>query len=129
MKALGEHIRELRERKALSLRQFAKELGGLSAAFISDVELGRRYPSDRVLTEMARILCVPVGDLRRHDPRAPVGDLKRLVEQEPEFGAAFRTIVNKNVSPQELLKLAEGKPRREPKLRGSLRRGSSSSPD
>lgn len=40
MKTLGQRIRELRETKDLSLREFAKQLGDLSAAFLSDVELG-----------------------------------------------------------------------------------------
>ena len=43
----GEMIRELRERKGISLRAVADELG-LSAPFISDLELGRRnWSKDR----------------------------------------------------------------------------------
>jgi transcriptional regulator with XRE-family HTH domain len=115
VKPLGEYIREIRERKALSLREFARRLGGLSAAFISDVELGRRYPSDRVLERMARVLEVSIEDLRSHDARPPVEDLKKLVHQQPAFGAAFRTVMDKNVSPEELLRLASGKPGRDRK--------------
>src|SRR5437588_601706 len=37
-KTLGERIRELRAEKDLSLREFAKKLGGLSAAFLSEIE-------------------------------------------------------------------------------------------
>ena len=55
MKPLGEYIRELRQQKDLSLRDFAKRLGGKSAAFISDIELGRRFPSDPVLEDIARV--------------------------------------------------------------------------
>src|SRR5260370_33454329 len=66
VKTLGQRIRELREAKDLSLREFAKKLGGLSAAFLSDVELGRRHPSDKVLADMARALGTRVDDLRRH---------------------------------------------------------------
>lgn len=44
VKTLGQRIRELRERDDLSLREFARKLG-VSAAFLSDVELGRRHPS------------------------------------------------------------------------------------
>jgi len=115
MKPLGEYIRELRQQKDLSLRDFAKRLGGKSAAFISDIELGRRFPSDPVLEEIARVLEVPLENLRQHDFRAPVEDLKKLAELEPAFGAAFRTIVDKQITPEDLLKLAEGKPKRDEK--------------
>jgi transcriptional regulator with XRE-family HTH domain len=115
MKPLGEYIRELRQQKDLSLRDFAKRLGGKSAAFISDIELGRRFPSDPVLEDIARVLDVPLENLRQHDFRAPVEDLKKLAEQDSAFGAAFRTIVDKQITPEDLLKLAEGKPKRDGK--------------
>jgi transcriptional regulator with XRE-family HTH domain len=113
MKPLGEYIREQRQKKDLSLRDFAKKLGGLSAAFISDIELSRRNPSDHVLEEMARVLDVPIEELRKHDIRPPMEDLKKLAAQEPAFGAAFRTIVDKQITPEDLLRLAEGKPKRD----------------
>jgi transcriptional regulator with XRE-family HTH domain len=107
LKTLGERIRELREGHELSLREFAAKLGGLSAAFLSDVELGRRHPSDKVLADMARILGVPVEELRKHDTRPPVEDLKRLATANPAYGLALRRIVEKRVSPEELMKLAD----------------------
>lgn len=113
MKPLGEFIREIRQQKDLSLRDLARRLGGKSAAFISDIELGRRFPSDQVLADIARVLDVSVENLRQHDFRAPVEDLKKLAEQQPAFGAAFRTIVDKQITPEDLLKLAEGKPKRD----------------
>src|SRR2546427_11406239 len=103
-KTLGERIRELRAEKDLSLREFAKKLGGLSAAFLSDVELGRRHPSDAVLADMARALGTTIDDLKQYDSRAPVEDLKRLSNMDPAYGFAFRKIVDKDVSPQELMK-------------------------
>jgi transcriptional regulator with XRE-family HTH domain len=89
MKTLGERIRELREEHDLSLREFAKKLGGLSAAFLSDIELGRRYPSDKVLVDMARVLKTTVEDLRKYDTRPPVDDLKRLITANPAYGLAL----------------------------------------
>jgi transcriptional regulator with XRE-family HTH domain len=112
MKSLGEYLREQRQGKDMSLRNLAKKLGGLSPAFISDIELGRRYPSDRVLENMAQVLDVAIEDLRKYDSRTPVENLKKLAEREPAFGAAFRAIVDKQISPEDLLKLAEGKPKR-----------------
>ena len=107
MKSLGERIHELREEHDLSLREFAAKLGGLSAAFLSDVELGRRHPSEKVLAEMARVLGTTLEDLRKYDTRAPVEDLKRLATANPAYGLALRQIVDKKVTPAELMKLAE----------------------
>jgi transcriptional regulator with XRE-family HTH domain len=109
VKTLGQRIRELREGKDLSLREFAKKLGGLSAPFLSDVELGRRYPSDKVLADMARVLGTTVSDLRSHDTRPPVEGLKRLTTSNPAYGLAFRRVIDEEVSPEDLLKLAKNK--------------------
>src|SRR5260370_33277004 len=107
MKTLGERIRELREEHDLSLREFAKKLGGLSAAFLSDIELGRRHPSEKVFGDMARVLKTTLEDLRRYDTRPPVEDLKRLVTADPAYGLALRKIVDQRVSTEEVMKLAE----------------------
>ncbi len=107
---LGERIRELREAQDLSLREFAGKLG-LSAAFVSDVELGRRYPSGKVLEAIAKMLGTPLEELEKHDTRAPVEGLKRLASSNPAYGLAFRTIVDKKINPEDLLKWAEKKGR------------------
>jgi transcriptional regulator with XRE-family HTH domain len=111
-KTLGQHIRELRENQDLALRELARKLH-VSAAFISDIELGRRNPSDKVLTEIARILRTPLEDLRKYDTRPPVADLRRLATSDPAYGYAFRQVIDKEVSPAELLELAEKKRKRE----------------
>ncbi|SRR6266404_974295 len=105
---LGERIRQLREEKDLSLREFAEKLG-LSAAFVSDIELGRRYPSKKVLADIARVLGTSVEDLLKYDTRAPVEGLKRLASSNPAYGLAFRTIVDNKINPEDLLKWAERK--------------------
>jgi transcriptional regulator with XRE-family HTH domain len=105
MKTLGERIRELRETKDLSLRELAKKLD-ISAAFLSDIELGRRYPSDGVLVKMARILDVTTDKLKTFDRRAPVDALKRIAASDPAYGFALRQIVEKKVSAEDLLKFA-----------------------
>jgi transcriptional regulator with XRE-family HTH domain len=105
---LGERIRELREAKDVSLREFATQLG-LSAAFVSDIELGRRYPSDAVLNQIATQLDTSVDELKKFDTRAPIEDLKRLASSNPSYGLAFRTIVDNKISPEDLIKFAERK--------------------
>lgn len=108
MRSLGERIRELREEKDLSLRELARALG-LSAAFMSDVELGRRYPSDEVLAKIAKKLHTTADDLRAHDTRPPLEDLKRVASANPVYGIAMRRMIERiddeDLSPEELLKL------------------------
>lgn len=113
MKTLGQKIRELRDGKDLSLRELAKRLK-VTAAFLSDIELGRRYPSEKVLAGIAHVLDISVEDLRSYDTRPPLEDIKRLVNSDPLYGVAFRKMIDKKFSPQKLMDLAEGKsPRNE----------------
>lgn len=105
---LGQQIRELREKRDLSLRELAKKLG-CSAAFLSDIELGRRFPSEASLKDVARILNVPFDELKAHDTRPPIEELKRLAASDPLYAVAFRTMIDRKLSGEELLKLAEGK--------------------
>jgi transcriptional regulator with XRE-family HTH domain len=109
VKTLGQRIRELREKKDLSLREFAKQLGGLSAPFLSDIELNRRFPSEDVLVKMAKVLDTPVDDLRSYDTRPPVEGLRRLASENPAYGLAFRKMIEGNVTPQELIDFMEKK--------------------
>jgi transcriptional regulator with XRE-family HTH domain len=112
MKSLGERIRELRDEKDLSLRELCKKAGGISPAFLSDIELGRRHPSDQVLTAIAKALKTTFEDLKKHDTRPALEEMKRRAMQDPKLGFAFRRILDENVSSDELLKLANDKAKR-----------------
>jgi transcriptional regulator with XRE-family HTH domain len=111
MKTFGQRIRELREEQDVSLREFAKKLG-LSAAFLSDVELGRRHPSSKVLADMSRALKTTVAELQSFDSRPPMDDLRRMADVNPKFGLAFRLVRDKEISPEDLIALANKKPNR-----------------
>jgi transcriptional regulator with XRE-family HTH domain len=106
MLTLGERIRQLRQEKDLSLRELAKSVG-VSAAFLSDVELGRRYPSDKHLAALAKALPTSVEDLRQYDTRPPISDLRRMTISNPEFGFAFRQLIENKVKPEELIRFVE----------------------
>lgn len=106
MKTFGETIRELRQRRELSLRELAKAIA-VSAPFLSDVELGRRYPSEDVLEKLAKVLRVSLEELRAADPRPPVEDLRRRGEQDPALAVALRRLVNEKVSGEALAKALE----------------------
>jgi transcriptional regulator with XRE-family HTH domain len=75
----------------LSLRQLAEKVK-VTAPFISDVELGRRYPSEGVLAAIASVLGVDVEELKNLDTRDSVPLVKRLVEADPRWGVAFRIV-------------------------------------
>lgn len=109
MKTLGQRIRELREAKDMSLREFARRLDDLSAPFVSDVELGRRFPSEKVLAKMAHILGVTVDELQRHDSRPPLEELKRMAASDPVYGFALRKIADGEISAADLMKFTNKK--------------------
>ena len=106
MKTLGERIRELRMERDFSLRELARDLE-VSAAFLSDIELGRRYPSDDLLSSIARRLRTPVEELRVLDHRASIGELRRRATVDPHYAFALRKMVEKNLTPNEILDLVD----------------------
>jgi transcriptional regulator with XRE-family HTH domain len=108
MESLGPFMRSRRDELDISLREFAKRLD-CSAAFISDIELGRRHPSEKVLAEIARVLNVKLEKLQAMDERAPIDDIKRLTQNDPRYALAFRTMIDQKVSAEELLALANQK--------------------
>lgn len=110
-KTLGERIRELRLDQNLSLRQLADRIGK-SAPFISDVELGRRFPSPGVLQAIATELGVDLEELQQHDYRESMSTLKHLSQTNPRWGVAFRTaadqITQGDLTPEELYEKLTG---------------------
>lgn len=114
-KTLGQRLRELRDQQDLSLRDLAKKIGEISAAHLSDIEFGRRFPSEELLGKMAHALDTSVEDLRNYDSRPPVEELKKMAEANPAYGFALRKMVEKKVSPEEIDKLIEEKSRRDKK--------------
>ena len=114
MKTLGQRIRERREELDFSLREFAKLLR-CSPPFVSDVERGRRFPSGDMLAEMARVLKLDIEELKEHDPRPPLGEIRRMAERDPNYAIAFRTLIDRNLTAEELLRLASEKTRRQRK--------------
>lgn len=103
IKSLGERIRELRELKDISLRELAKKIE-VSAAFLSDVELGRRNFSEEKFVKLAKTLGVSEEDLKQYDASPPLNEMRRLVAEDPRFGIAFRRIISEETDPDELMK-------------------------
>lgn len=88
--SLGEKIRATRLERGMSLRQLAAKIG-CSPPFVSDIELGRRFPSEATLASIAKTLEIDVHELKMYDSREALSTLKRLAEQDPEWTFALRT--------------------------------------
>ena len=106
-KTLGEAIRGHRDAADISLREFARKIGK-SAPFLSDVELGRRYPSDEVLKSIAQELGVDFDELKALDHRGSLDDIKKMMRDDSMAGLAFRTAADRmmsgDLSAEEFLK-------------------------
>lgn len=113
-KSLGQTVRDLRDKMDLSLRELAGKVK-VSAPFLSDVELGRRYPSDDVLRKIADELKTSFEGLKKLDTRAAYADIKRLMQTDPQAGFAFRTVVEKirngDILAQDILKNIQKHPK------------------
>ena len=93
----------------MSLREFARKLGDLSPPFVSDIELGRRFPSDKVLERMAHVLGETVDELRSYDSRPPLEELKRMAASNPTYGFALRKMADGEISAEDLMKFLNKK--------------------
>lgn len=106
-KALGEALKDLRKSKNLGLRELARK-AEVSPSFVSEIESGRRFPSDEVLERLAIELGASAADLRQLDLRFHVSELKELLADNPEWGPVFRKIAQVGragkISPKGLLK-------------------------
>ena len=102
----GEKIRQLREGLDLSLREVASKID-VSAAFLSDVELGRRFPSADTLTLLAKELRVSAEELQKYDFRDEAESIRKMMFADPVAGLAFRTVaekIKKGLTAEEILK-------------------------
>ena len=106
MPTLGEHLRALREKNHISLRGLASRVR-ITAPYLSDIELGRRHPSDRVLADLARALRTTVDDLRGHDPRALMRDIRQRLDHDAGFAPALRRLLSKCATSDDLMRMLE----------------------
>lgn len=116
-KTLGQRIRELRQERDLSLRDLGDRLKDtasgtpVSAAFLSDLENGRRFPSEEMIGKLAIALGTTVEDLREHDQRGASRDLDTLVGMNAQYAFAFRKAVqvvrDTGMTPDEFVRRVE----------------------
>jgi transcriptional regulator with XRE-family HTH domain len=106
---LGKKIRQYREEKDLSLREMAERIGR-SAAFLSDIEHGKRFPSEKVLREIANLFRVKVEELAEHDERIPMRKIGELSESNPQYAVLFRKVADKVIegeNPEEMMRVID----------------------
>lgn len=90
---LGQFIREERDKRDWSVRELARRLE-ITPPFLSDIELGRRFPSEDTLKGIAREFKIDLETLQQFDHRESLTDFKKLVENDTELSFAFRSTMN-----------------------------------
>ncbi|HJT17287.1 MAG TPA: helix-turn-helix transcriptional regulator [Thermoanaerobaculia bacterium] len=104
MQTLGERLRELREKRGISLRNLAARVR-ITAPYLSDIELNRRHPSQRVLGELARALHAPVEDLHALDPRGLLMEVEQRIRSDVDFARALRELLNRCTTAEDLMRI------------------------
>jgi transcriptional regulator with XRE-family HTH domain len=89
--AFGTYLRKVREEKSISLRELAKKIG-VSGAFLSDIELGRRFPSADKIELLAKEIGVPLEELQKYDFRDEAEAIRQMMFSDPNAGMAFRRV-------------------------------------
>ncbi|NJK90498.1 MAG: helix-turn-helix domain-containing protein [Blastochloris sp.] len=102
--SFGSKLRQLREEKNISLRELAKRIG-VSGAFLSDIELGRRFPSADKLEFLAKEIGVPAEELKQYDFRDEAEAIRNMMFADPKAGLAFRSILQSELSLEEIQKI------------------------
>ena|ERR1043165_313402 len=104
-KTLGEFVRARRDELDISLRELARKLD-ITPPFLSDIELGKRYPSEPVMLKLAEFFRISIDELKMFDHRESLSDLKRMLEQNSNLNVAFRTAIEDvkdgKISPEQL---------------------------
>lgn len=111
MQGLGDKLRQLRDDADLSLRELARKVD-VTAAHLSDIELGRRHPSEDLMERLARVFGLAVEELRAYDSRPPIDEIKRAAHSDPKYGFAFRKLLDQDVSADEILKFVQDRSNR-----------------
>jgi len=80
----GRFIEERRKLKGYTLRGFAAELD-IAPAYMSDIEKGRRYPPEKKLEDIARLLNLNSEDKNRMLDLAAMTKTKTVSSDLPEY--------------------------------------------
>lgn len=100
---IADRLRVGRARKRMTLRQTATAVG-VSASYLSDIENGRKTPSEEVVLGLAKVL-----DLDSDDLLAAAGRIGESADEylraNPDAGVLFRRLSEYRVGPEGLKQL------------------------
>lgn len=100
--AFGKFIEEKRKALGLTLRGFAAELD-IAPAYMSDIEKGRRYPPDKKLDDIAKILKLNETEKNSMLDLAAMAKTKTVSSDLPEY------IMEKDLARVALRRARDGK--------------------
>lgn len=101
--SLGEQLRKARVAKGLGLRELAR-LGDIAPSYLSDIEYGRRVPSEPVLATLCRLLDLDYDAMLSAAGR--LGDeADRYLRREPAARMLLRRAQETNLGDRELRNL------------------------
>lgn len=90
---LGQYIRSLREARGLTQKNLSKAVGFKSLAHLSDIENGKRNPSQETLPKFAEALGVKLEEFVLRDSRGAIATARELFAKRPEMPGAFVKIL------------------------------------
>ena len=93
-KTLGQRIKELREHNDYSIRELASKIN-ITPPFLSDIELGRRNPSEEKLRALAKALKTTYEDLLAYDQRPLVQEIEARTSTDPKYRRMLREVVDR----------------------------------
>ena len=100
-KTLGQRIRELRGDLKLSLRELADK-ARITPPFLSDIELGRRNPSEETLRALGEALKTNYEDLLSYDQRPLIEAIKARTSSDPRYGRLMREFIDRHVTADDI---------------------------
>lgn len=85
---IGEKVKSERLKKKISLREFSRKLE-ISAAYLVDIEKGRRLPNHELLQKIADLLDIPLLALNKHNLEMPK-NIQDWIDKHPFFSRLFK---------------------------------------
>lgn len=100
-KTFGDHIRDGRLAKELSLRELARRIGK-SPSYLNDIEYNRRVPSESVVRQLCEQLDLDVEVMLAAAGRVLGQGDEDYVRTEPTAGVLFRRVAKERLDESEL---------------------------
>ena len=91
---IGDKIKSERLKRKISLREFSRRLG-ISAAYLVDIEKGRRLPNYELVQKIADFFDIPVSALNRYNLEMPK-HIRTWIEKHPFFSRMFKFVLKQD---------------------------------